>query len=60
MDYTLLQRHTILYDVAPTYLVFDEYRGLLTCTLDSTFVSGHLLTSHVSPLQAALLMIRSS
>ena len=32
----------------------------MTCTLGSTFVSERLLTSHVSPLQAALLMIRSS
>ena len=41
--------------IAPTYLVFDEYAGLLVCTLGCTFVSGRLLTSHVSPLQVTLI-----
>ena len=48
-----------MYDVVPTYLVYDEYSGLLACTLGSTFVSGCLLASHVSPLNSALLMTRS-
>ena len=43
------------YDVAPPYLVFDEYSGLFTCTLSSTFVSGRPLMSHVSPLDASLI-----
>ena len=33
-----------MFDVAPTYLAFDEYIGLST----STFVSERLLTSYLS------------
>ena len=29
MGHTLPQGHTILYDIAPTYLVFDEYPSFL-------------------------------
>ena len=48
------------HDVAPSCLVYDEYPGLLTCTLGSTFfVPRRRFTSHVSLLQAAQLMIRS-
>ena len=47
--YSRLQGHTITYDIAPPYLVFDEYPDLSMCTLGSTFVFGRLLTSHVSP-----------
>ena len=48
----LLSRHSLFvgpyytYGVAPPYSVFGEYRGLCM----STFVSGRLLTSFVSPL----------
>ena len=48
------------YDVVSPYLVFDEYPALLTYTLGSTFVFRRLMTSHVSPLHAALSTIRSS